>query len=322
MPMKAPAPSAPSSEIFAPGLMKDKVLFVSGGGSGIGLGICMAFARLGAKVAICGRTESKLEDAAKAIKRAGAADVFYGTADVRNYDALKAVIDAAGEKYGKIDVCVNNAAGNFMSLVEDISPPAFQTVIDIDLRGTFHCSKAVRPWLVKAAEGGAGATLISISATLHYTGIPFQGHAAAAKAGIDSLTKTMAAEWAEDNIRVVGIAPGPVADTEGGPTGRVFGAQLNNDPEATARATRLICPIGRYGKTDDIANAAVFLASPGGSWITGTNIIVDGFSWQAGMSNGMMQNKEAIRQAMRQQKEGRVKGSGSKGHADDRQSKL
>merc|ERR1712232_1352512 len=203
--------------------MGDKVLFVTGGGSGIGLGICLAFARLAAKVAICGRTESKLSEAVEAIRRAGAADVFYATADVRNFEACEAAVNAAGSKWGKIDVFVNNAAGNFMSLLEDVSPNAFSTVIDIDLRGTFHMSKAALPWLRKAAANGAGALMLSISATLYYTAMPFQGHAAAAKAAIDSLTKTFAAEWSEDGIRVVSIAPGPIADTEVGPTGRVFG---------------------------------------------------------------------------------------------------
>merc|ERR1719174_3471273 len=114
------------------------------------------------------------------------------------------------------------------------------------------------------------------SATLYYTASPFQGHAAAAKAGIDSLTKTLAAEWSDDGIRVVSIAPGPIADTEGGPTGRVFGSA-----GAGKRNVRATVPLGRFGTTDDIANTAVFLASPGGNFITGTNIVVDGLQWQA-----------------------------------------
>merc|ERR1712006_76429 len=117
-------------------------------------------------------------------------------------------------------------------------------------------AKAALPWLQKAAAGGSGATFISTSATLYYTASPFQGHAAAAKAGIDSLTKTLAAEWSEDGIRVVSIAPGPIADTEGGPTGRVYGQAGGKAPNI-----RDICPLGRFGTTDDIANTAVFLAS-------------------------------------------------------------
>eukprot|EP00929_Paragymnodinium_shiwhaense_P003708 TRINITY_DN104315_c0_g1_i1.p1 TRINITY_DN104315_c0_g1~~TRINITY_DN104315_c0_g1_i1.p1 ORF type:complete len:317 (+),score=72.90 TRINITY_DN104315_c0_g1_i1:72-1022(+) len=312
-----PAPAGTSSDVFAPGLMKDKVLFVTGGGSGIGLGICLAFARLGAKVAICGRTEAKLQQAAEAIRHAGAADVFYAKADVRKPEECHAAVDAAGQKFGKIDVFVNNAAGNFMSLVEDISPNAFSTVIDIDLRGTFHMSQAALPWLRKAAANGSGACLIAISATLYYTATPFQGHAAAAKAGIDSLTKTLAAEWAEDGIRVVSIAPGPIADTEGGPTGRVFGQRGGGKIKI-----RNTVPLGRWGNVNDIANTAVFVASPGGCFITGTNIVVDGLQWQAVGCSQFLANKDMIRQAMKQQREGRVKGSGSPGHKEDRQSKL
>lgn len=297
--------------------MKNKVLFVTGGGSGIGLGICLAFARLGAKVAICGRTEPKLAEAAQAIRRAGAEDVLYVKADVREPEQCQAAVDMVGSKWGKIDVFVNNAAGNFMSLAEDVSANAFKTVVDIDLRGTFHMSKAALPWLREAAKDGSGATMLSISATLYYTAMPFQGHAAAAKAGIDSLTKTLAAEWADYGIRVVSIAPGPIADTEGGPTGRVFG-----QTGAGARDIRQTVPLGRFGTTDDIANAAVFLSSPAGSFISGTNVVVDGMQWQAVSVSGMLMNKDRIRAAMMKQRDGHDRGAGSKGHSADRQSKL
>lgn len=313
----SPAPSGKSNDIFAPGLMKGKVLFVTGGGSGIGLGMCMAFARLGARVAICGRTVAKLQEAAGAIKRAGAEDVLYAQADVKKPEECIAACNMVGEKWGKIDVFASNAAGNFMSLIEDESPNAFKTVVEVDLQGTFHMAKAALPWLREAARDGAGALMISTSATLYYTAMPFQGHAAAAKAGIDSLTKTLAAEWAEDGIRVVSIAPGPIAGTEGGPDGRVFGAA-----GATKRDPRDTVPLGRYGTVDDIANTAVFLASPGGTFITGTNVVVDGLQWQATGVTPMLKAKNQIREAMRQQKEGRVRGSGSKGHAADTQSKL
>jgi peroxisomal 2,4-dienoyl-CoA reductase len=312
-----PAPAGKSNEIYAPGLMKGKVLFVTGGGSGIGLGICIAFARLGARVAICGRTESKLKQAAEAIKRAGAEDVLYAKADVRLYEEMMAATNMVGEKWGKIDVFVCNAAGNFMSLLEDVSPNAFSTVMDIDLRGTFHSAKAALPWLRAASKNGAGALMISISATLYYTAMPFQGHAAAAKAGIDSLTRTFAAEWSDDAIRVVSIAPGPIADTEGGPGGRVFGST-----GAAQRDIRMTVPLGRFGAVDDIANTAIFLASPGGNFITGTNIVVDGMQWQATGAAPMLAMKDKIRQAMAQQKKGRERGSGSKGHSGDVQAKL
>merc|ERR1712072_1176628 len=166
-------------------------------------------------------------------------------------------------------------------------------------------AKAGLPWLRQAASTGAGAIMISTSATLYYTAMPFQGHAAAAKAGIDSLTKTFAAEWSEDGIRVVSIAPGPIKDTEGGPGGRVFGSA-----GAEGRDIRMTVPLGRYGTVDDIANTAIFLASPGGNFITGTNIVVDGLQWQAVGVSGMLSVKDHIRKAMKEQKEGRTRGAG------------
>merc|ERR1712003_348354 len=195
--------------------MKDKVVLCTGGGSGIGLGVCMSFAKMGAKVAICGRTEAKLADAAEKIKANGASGVL-----------------------------VNNAAGNFMSYIEDTSLNGFNTVINIDLVGCFNMAKAAKPWLAAAAKDGAGACILQTSATLYYTATPFQGSASAAKAGIDSLTRTLAAEWAVDGIRVVSIAPGPISGTEGGPDGRVFGASV----QAGYAGIENICPMGRYGE--------------------------------------------------------------------------
>jgi len=271
----------------------------------------------GATVAICGRTEAKLAQAAEAIRRAGAKEALYAVADVRDPEQCRAAVGKIGEKFGRIDVFVNNAAGNFMSLAEDVSPKAFSTVIDIDLRGTFHMASAALPWLRAAGASGQGATMIQVSATLHYKAAPFQGPAAAAKAGIDSLTRTLASEWADDGIRVVGIAPGPIADTEGGPTGRVFGEASGGKADI-----RALVPLGRYGDTRDIANAAVFLASPGGSLITGEVLVVDGLQWQATGSSGMLSVRDKLRAAMKKQKEGRERGSGSKGHAGDVQAKL
>ena len=260
-----------STTIFKDDIMKGKVVFVTGGGSGIGLACCKAFAAHGAKVAICGRTEAKLVKAATEIRAAGAEDVMYARADVRNDQDCAAAANLVGEKWGCIDVLINNAAGNFMSLAEDLSAKAFQTVIDIDLRGTFNMSSACLYWLSKAK---AGSTVINMSATLQYHAMPFQAHAASAKAGIDVLTQTLGTEWAEYGIRVVGIAPGPIAGTEGGPTGRVFGSL-----GMTEDKIRGTCPIGRYGEGEDIANAALFLASPAASWVTSTTLVVDGAQW-------------------------------------------
>eukprot|EP01060_Flectonema_neradi_P007678 TRINITY_DN15383_c0_g1_i1.p1 TRINITY_DN15383_c0_g1~~TRINITY_DN15383_c0_g1_i1.p1 ORF type:complete len:304 (+),score=58.48 TRINITY_DN15383_c0_g1_i1:63-974(+) len=281
--------AVPSMDVFAKDIMKNKVVLVTGGGSGIGLGIAKTFARHGAKVAICGRTESKLQKAIPEIQAEGAADTFYTPADVREYDQCDNAAAAVAKKWGCIDVLVNSAAGNFMALAQDLSAKAFQTVVDIDLRGTFNMCKAALPQLSQAQNG---ATIINITATLQYTAMPFQSHAAAAKAGIDVLTQTLGVEWAEYGIRVVGIAPGPVAGTTGGPTGRVFGGFMKGASES------LVCPVGRYGQIDDIANAALFLSSPAASWITSTTLICDGGAWHN--AGQWMRHKNALRSAMKQ----------------------
>ena len=281
--------AVPSSDVFSKDLMVGKVVLITGGGSGIGLGIAKTFARHGAKIAICGRTESKLQKAVEEIKAAGAIDTFYTTVDVRDIELCDRATALIAKKWGCIDVLVNCAAGNFLSLAQDLSSKAYQTVIDIDLRGTFNMSKAALPHLSQASNG---ATVINISATLQYTATPFQSHAASAKAGIDVLTQTLGIEWAEFGIRVVGIAPGPVAGTTGGPTGRVFGGFMKN----SGNDESIFCPVGRYGQIDDVANAALFLSSPAASWITSTTIVCDGGSWHnAGL---WMRNKNAIRSAV------------------------
>eukprot|EP00754_Rhynchopus_humris_P036724 Rhum_TRINITY_DN18815_c0_g1::Rhum_TRINITY_DN18815_c0_g1_i1::g.168511::m.168511/K13237/DECR2; peroxisomal 2,4-dienoyl-CoA reductase len=287
-----PVAAVPSTTVFKADVMKGKVLFVTGGGSGLGLATCKTFAAHGAKVAICGRTESKLVKAANEIRAAGAEDVMYVRADVRSEEDCKAAAAAIGAKFGRIDVLVNNAAGNFMSLAEDLSAKAFQTVIDIDLRGTFNMSTACLPWLSRAE---AGATVINISATLQYKAMPFQAHASAAKAGIDVLTQTLAVEWADYGVRVVGIAPGPVAGTEGGPTGRVFGSLVGSS------SPKAICPVGRVGDVRDIANTALFLATPAASWITATTVVCDGAQWHG--AGVMAVNRKAIRTQLLKAKE-------------------
>eukprot|EP00755_Sulcionema_specki_P005495 Sspe_Gene.32917::Locus_16113_Transcript_1_1_Confidence_1.000_Length_1948::g.32917::m.32917/K13237/DECR2; peroxisomal 2,4-dienoyl-CoA reductase len=291
--MVVPATPAPNSlDVFSKDLMKGKVVFVTGGGSGIGLGMAKGFAKHGAKVAICGRTESKLIKAVEELKEAGAVEAMWVKADVRDPAQCEAATAAVGEKWGVINVLINNAAGNFMSLLEDMSAKAFQTVLDIDLKGVFNMSRAALPWLKKA---NGGSVVLNISATLQYRAMPFQGHAAAAKAAIDVLTNTMGVEWADYGIRAVGIAPGPISGTEGGPTGRVFG-----EFGMAKMDTRFSVPVGRYGETQDIANVALFLASPAASWITSTTIAIDGANWHA--AGPFLVAKDRIRKAMQAQR--------------------
>jgi len=263
---KAPPMVSP----FRDNILEGKVALVTGGGSGIGFGICQQLGRHGAKVCLMGRREEVLNEAQQKLEAENIeAKGIQG--DVRQIDKCEDVIAAAVAAFGRLDILVNCAAGNFMAAAEDLSSNAFKTVIDIDLNGSFHMCKAAFPALKESGD----ALIINISATLHYKARPFQLHAASAKAGIDSLTRTLGIEWAEHGIRAVGIAPGPIAGTEGGPTGRVFGVGRTWDDEAV----RSLCPIGFFGEVDDIALVAVFMASPAARWITSETLVVDGGQW-------------------------------------------
>eukprot|EP01124_Arcella_intermedia_P010511 TRINITY_DN1701_c0_g1_i2.p1 TRINITY_DN1701_c0_g1~~TRINITY_DN1701_c0_g1_i2.p1 ORF type:complete len:210 (+),score=33.14 TRINITY_DN1701_c0_g1_i2:311-940(+) len=173
---------------------------------------------------------------------------------------------------GTIDILVNNAAGNFMCAAEELSPNGFKTVNEIDLQGTFNSSLCALPYL-KRSEGSGQSLIINISATLYYKATPFQVHAASAKAGVDVLTNTLGIEWGHYGVRVVGIAPGPIRGTVGGPEGRVFGMGKE------ALKGMDVGPLRRFGEVEDIAYTALFLCSPAASYITATTIVVDGGHW-------------------------------------------
>jgi peroxisomal 2,4-dienoyl-CoA reductase len=184
-------------------------------------------------------------------------------AAVRDPDAVAAVIARAVDRFGKLDTLVCGAAGNFLAPAAGLSPNAFKTVVDIDLVGTFHACKAAFEPLKAAGD----AAIINITATLHYHGTPLQLHASSAKAGVDALTRNLAVEWGPLGIRVNGIAPGPIGDTEG---------MRRLAPGALGDKMRAMIPLGRFGAIDEIAQAAVYLASPAAAYITGTVLVVDG----------------------------------------------
>lgn len=274
------------ASVFRNDLFKGKVVFCTGGATGIGFGMCTQFGLHGAQIAIMGRRAHKLEEAVAAFTQKGIVAVgFQG--DVRKPELLQRAVDACIQRFGRIDILVNNAAGNFMCSAEELSPKGFGTVVGIDLLGAFNTSKAVFPHLKKAGEEGGGAIIINITATLQYTGSPFQVHAASAKAGIDSMTRTLGVEWGEYGIRVVGIAPGPIKGTVGGPGGRVFKAIISG--KENKKQLQRIIPLGRYGTTNDISNCAMFLASPAGEFITSETVVVDGGQWHGAsmMYHGM-----------------------------------
>jgi NAD(P)-dependent dehydrogenase (short-subunit alcohol dehydrogenase family) len=202
---------------------------------------------------------------------------------VREPEQVQAMVARVAAAQGRIDLLVNNAAGNFYAPSESLSPNAWRSVIEIDLFGTFFCSQAVLP-VMKRQGGGR---IVSISMTLHYRGWPLMAHATAAKAGIDALTRTLALEWAPYGVRMNAIAPGPIP-TEGvrkaftpppsasGQVPDVFAIE-----QAMASYAKKAIPAGRWGTPGDIANMVAFLASPAGDWITGAILVVDGGEWLA-----------------------------------------
>lgn len=237
---------------------------VTGGGTGICRGIALALAQAGTDVAITSRKQEHLDPTVDDLKRAGVRAI--GVAgDVRDAAAVDAVVKAVGERLGGIDILVNGAAGNFVCLAENLSPNGFGTVVDIDLKGTFNVSRAALPYL-KAKRGN----VLNISATLQLLGTVGQTHASAAKAGIDALTRGLAAEWGPYGIRVNGLAPGPVEGTEG--VRRL----------TTAKSRAMIqehCPLGRLATIEEVASAAIFLCSDASAFITGVTLVIDGGLW-------------------------------------------
>jgi peroxisomal 2,4-dienoyl-CoA reductase len=256
-------------QVFRPGVLSNRVAVVTGGGTGIGLGIATCLAKAGADVAIASRKTEHLEPAATELRKHGTR-ILPVTLNVREPESVRAGMQRAIDELGRIDVLVNNAAGNFYAPSAELSPNGWRAVVETDLYGTFFCSQAVYPAMVNQG----GGRIVSISMTLHYRGWPQMAHATAAKAGVDALTKTLALEWARDRITVNAVAPGPVP-THGAQQAFAGGS---TDTEAIDEEMRRRIPLGRWGTPDDIGNLVVYLAGPGGSWITGAILVVDGGS--------------------------------------------
>jgi NAD(P)-dependent dehydrogenase (short-subunit alcohol dehydrogenase family) len=251
-------------DIFREHLLDGKVAFVTGGGSGIGQTIAERFAQHGAKVALVGRKQEKLDAAASAIRAAGGV-VETVALDVREYPALEGALRETRDIFGEIDILVCAAAGNFPAPVTGMSAKGFKAVIDIDLLGTFNTCRAGYEVLRKP-----GASILSISAAHAQTPIAYQSHVCAAKAGIELLMKTLAIEWGPQGVRANCITPGPTDDTEG--------MRRLAPTEAARRRVEQSVPLRRFGTRDELADLALFLCSPAASYITGAVFHCDGGS--------------------------------------------
>jgi NAD(P)-dependent dehydrogenase (short-subunit alcohol dehydrogenase family) len=253
--------------MFSPTMLKDHVAVVTGGGTGIGLAVAKRLGALGARIVIGSRNAANLESGSAELLHAGL-DPLTVQVDVRNPEQVDELVERTIKHFGHIDILVNNAAGNFICRAEDLSPNGWNAVVGIVLNGAFYCSRAVGRHMI---QRGAGGSIVSILANYVWTGSAGTVHSAAAKAGVMSLTQTLAVEWARHNIRVNAVAPGPIESPGAA-------RQLWNTPEAVKRITEAV-PLKRWGRPEDVADAVAFLVSSHAGYITGEVLTVDGGSW-------------------------------------------
>jgi NAD(P)-dependent dehydrogenase (short-subunit alcohol dehydrogenase family) len=242
------------------------VALVTGGGTGIGLGIALGFAEDGYDLAIASRSTAHLAEGARALAGRGGRVLTVPT-DVRESGQVDQLVERVRAEFGRLDVLVNNAAGNFLSPAEKITPNGWAAVIRIVLDGTFHCCRSSFPLLREAPA----PSVVNILASYAWMAGPGTAHSAAAKAGVLSLTHTLAVEWARYGIRVNAVAPGPVRTA--GTDERLWLS------EELIERVRNSVPLGRFGTAEEIADAVRFLASPQASYITGQVLAVDGGQW-------------------------------------------
>ncbi len=250
--------------MFRTDLLQNKRILITGGGTGLGKGMAQRFLELGATIHICGRREEVLEQTTAELSQKTQGTIHAIPCDVRNPDAVEAMIDSIWSEV-PLDILVNNAAGNFIARTEDLSPGAWNSVIGIVLMGTLNCTLACgRRWLKSSHRG----TVLSISATYAPVGSAYVVPSAVSKAGVEALTRSLAVEWGNRGIRMNAIAPGPI------PTQGAFSRVLPRAELETLALDRN--PQHRFGTVEELANLAAFLVSDGSAYITGEVIRMDG----------------------------------------------
>jgi len=250
--------------MFEPHLLRGKRILVTGGGSGLGREIAERYLQLGAEVHICGRRQAMLDATVAELEARHGGVVRAHAVDIRQADSVDAMIERIWVEHGPLDGLVNNAAGNFVSRTQDVSPRGFDAVANTVLHGTYYVTHHVgRRWIA----GGHKGSVISIVVTWVRTGAPFVVPSAMSKAGVDVMTKSLAIEWGRYGIRLNAIAPG-IFPTEG--------ANSRLSPKAAWEDGAVRNPMNRLGRMPELQNLAVFLMADGVEWITGETIAIDG----------------------------------------------
>ena len=267
--------------IYRSDILKGKYALITGGGSGINFRVSEGLMRHGCNIAIVSRSLDRVEHAANELnnkvgKQNGTKCICYSM-DVTDYAQVESVVSKILSQFGKIDILINGAAGNFLCAASDLSRNAFNKVLQIDTVGTFNATKAVTSlYMMKenknTVSGYNGGNIVNITACLHYTGTPLQIHSSAAKAAVDAMTKVFCNEWGKYGIRVNGVSPGPIDDTTG------------MDKLGGFMAIEKI-PSRRYGRKKDIADAVLYMVSDAASYVNGETLVVDGGSWMNGQND-------------------------------------
>jgi NAD(P)-dependent dehydrogenase (short-subunit alcohol dehydrogenase family) len=280
------------------GALKGKNIVITGGGTGLGKSMATAFLYLGANVLITSRKRDVLDATVEELKKLTGGNIIAHEADVRKYDDIEKVIAFAYEQFGSVNVWLNNAAGNFISPTERLSHRAFDTVVDIVLKGTYYCTLAMgKKWIADKQTG----TFLNIVTTYAWTGSGYVVPSATAKAGVLSLTRSLAVEWAKYNIRFNAIAPGPFPTQ--GAWSRLFPEDIAKKIDPLSRI-----PLNRFGEHHELANLASYMISDFSSYMNGEVVTIDGGEWIKGA--GEFNNLENIPSEMWDAIEMMVRGKG------------
>ena len=248
------------SKIFQAGLLDGQVALVTGGGSGLGRAAALELAALGARVVVCGRRREPLDET---VELAEHGRVAAHACDIREEDQVEALVDRVLADHGGIDLLVNNAGGQFLSPAEDITPKGFRTVIRLNVEGTWLMTHAVATRAM--IPGGRGGKVVNVTLSPHH-GLPGMAHSSAARAAVENLTRVLSIEWARFGIRLVSVAPGPMA-TE---------TMRTKYPQAVVDSAAWTVPLGRLGTEEEFAWLVAYLASPAGDYLSGTVLTLDG----------------------------------------------